>query len=386
RVTEKFVLRTGYGVSYFPRRMGQTNFPILQNNGYPAPNVFAPASVTMTTGFPAFVPFTIPSNGIIENAPLSNAYTITPRDLASPNVQSWNFAIQRALPHKFSLDVAYVGNKGTNNQSGYDLNASMVTGSGNNGRPLFQAFRKVTGATTALGTSTWYNGLQTKLDRRVGDGIFLTTSYTFSKGLNFTDDDGGLATNMNLMLNKGRMSDNRSHVFTQSYMMHLPFGKGKKWLNGGGAAGFLLGGWQFQGLLSMMTGNWFSPSVSGVNNAPGNADRPNWIAPIRYLGGAGPGQKFFDPASFATPAQNTLGNAGRNIIQGPGIVNLDAALHREFRVSEGKTLTLRVESFNFSNTPHYSNPNGNAQSPQFGEINGAEQDQRQYQIGLTFRF
>lgn len=386
RVNEKFVMRTGYGMSYFPRRMGQFNFPILQNNGYPAANAFVPAAVTMTTGFPAFVPFSVPSNGIIENAPLSNGYNITPRDLASPSVQSWNFAIQRALPHKFSLDVAYVGNKGTNNQSGYDLNASMVPGSGNNGRPLFRTFGKATGATTALGTSTWYNGLQMKLDRRVGDGIFLTTSYTWSKGLNFTDDDGGLATNMNLMLNKGRMSDNRTHVFTQSYMMDLPFGKGKKWLNGGGAAGFLFGGWQFQGLLSMMTGSWFSPSVSGVVNAPGNADRPNWIAPIRYLGGAGPGQKFFDPSSFATPAQNTLGNAGRNIIQGPGIVNLDAALHREFRVSEGKTLTLRVESFNFSNTPHYSNPNGNAQSPQFGEINGAEQDQRQYQLGLTFRF
>ena len=71
---------------------------------------------------------------------------------------------------------------------------------------------------------------------------------------------------------------------------------------------------------------------------------------------------------------------------GPGIVSLDAALHREFRVREGMSLALRVESFNFSNTSHYSNPNGNRQSPQFGEINGAEQDQRRYQIGLTLRF
>jgi hypothetical protein len=81
-----------------------------------------------------------------------------------------------------------------------------------------------------------------------------------------------------------------------------------------------------------------------------------------------------------------LGNAGRNIIQGPGIVSLDAALHREFRVREGMSLALRVESFNFANTPFYNNPNGNAQSPQFGEINGARQEQRQYQLGLTLRF
>jgi hypothetical protein len=149
---------------------------------------------------------------------------------------------------------------------------------------------------------------------------------------------------------------------------------------------WLVVGWQFHGLLSMMTGTWLSPSVSGVVNAPGNADRPNWVSPIQYLGNKGPGQKYFDVSSFAVPAQNTLGNAGRNIIQGPGMVNLDGALHREFRLSEGMNLALRVESFNLSNTPHYNNPNGNAQSPQFGEINGAEQDQRQFQIGLTLRF
>ncbi len=385
RMRDDTVIRTGFGVSYFPRRMGQTNYPILQNNGFPAANAFTATTVTMTTGFPSFTVVPTPSDGIIRNPPLTSNYGVTPRDLASPYVQSWNFAIQRALPWKLSLDVAYVGNKGVNNQTSSNLNASLIPGSGNAGRPQFGQFRRTADTSMPLGTSTWYNGLQIKLDRRVGDGLFLTTAYTWSKGLNYADDDGGLGINMNPRLNKGRMGDNRTHVFTQSYMWTLPFGKGQRYANSGAAA-WVFGGWQLQGLLSMMTGSWFSPTVSGVVNAPGNADRPNWVAPIRYLGGAGPGQKFFDPASFAIPAQNTLGNAGRNIIQGPGIVNLDAALHREFRVREGMSLALRVESFNFSNTPHYNNPNGNRQSPQFGEINGAEQDQRQYQIGLTLRF
>jgi hypothetical protein len=385
RFDDKTVVRTGFGISFFPRRMGQFNFPILQNNGYPAPNAFAPSEVTMGTGFPSFVPFDIPSNGVIQNAPLTTNVNITPFDLASPYVQSWNFAIQRALPWKFALDVAYVGNKGVNNQTGFDINASMIPGSGNNGRPLFQQFRRVAATSLPVGTSTWYNGLQMKLDRRVGDGFFITTSYTFSKGLNYSEDDGGLAINMNTALNKARMNDNRTHVFTQSYMWSLPFGKGKRWAQSGAVA-WLAGGWQIQGLFSAMTGTWFSPSVSGVVNAPGNADRPNWVAPIRILGGTGPGQKYFDPASFAIPAQNTLGNAGRNIIQGPGIGNFDAALHRNFQVRERMQLALRIEAFNSTNTAHYNNPNGNAQSPQFGEINGAEQDQRQFQIGLTLRF
>lgn len=385
RFDEKTVIRSGFGISFFPRRMGQTNYPILQNNGYPAANTFVSSAVTMTTGFPIFVPVPIPANGVIENAPLTSNYGITPQNLASPYVQSWNFAIQRALPFKLSLDVAYVGNKGVNNQTGYNLNASLVPGSGNNGRPLFQAFRRTADASIPVGSSTWYNGLQVKLDRRVGDSLFLTTAYTWSSALNYADDDGGYATNISKALNKGRSTDNRVHVFTQSYMWQLPFGKGKKFANSG-VAMWLAGGWEFQGLLSMMTGSWFSPSVSGIVNAPGNADRPNWVGPIQYIGDAGPGQQFFAKEAFATPAQNTLGNAGRNIIQGPGIVNLDAALHRNFQIKEGMQLALRVESFNFSNTPHYSNPNGNAQSPQFGQINGAEQDQRQYQIGLTLRF
>lgn len=190
---------------------------------------------------------------------------------------------------------------------------------------------------------------------------------------------------MNVPLNKGRMNDNRTHVFSQSYMWALPFGKGKKWAQSG-AANWIAGGWHFQGLLTFMSGTWFSPSVSGIVNAPGNADRPDWVAPVRYLGATGPGQKYFDISAFRIPAQNTLGNAGRNILSGPGISNLDAALHRDFRISERINSTLRVEAFNFSNTPHYNNPNGNVQSPQFGEINGAEQDQRQFQIGLTIRF
>jgi hypothetical protein len=385
RVTDKTVVRTGYGVSYYPRRMGQTNFPILQNNSFPAPNAFAPANVTMTSGFPAFAPFAVPDSGIIQNPPLTNNYGVTPWDLASPYVQSWNFAFQRALPWKLAFDMAYVGNIGINNQKGYNLNASLIPGSGNNGRPQFATLRRAADTTTVVGTNTWYHGMQLKLDRRVGDGFFLTTAYTFSKGLNFADDDGGLAIPIKVALNKGRMSDNRTHVFTQSYMWDLPFGKGKKLL-ANGPISYIAGGWQIQGLMSIMTGTWFSPSVSGVINAPGNADRPNWIAPIRYLGGTGPGQKFFDTSSFATPAQNTMGNAGRNIIQGPGIFNFDLALHRDFRIREGMSLSLRAESFNFTNTPHYNNPNGNAQSPQFGEINGAEQDQRQFQIGLTLRF
>ncbi|MEZ5399539.1 MAG: TonB-dependent receptor [Bryobacteraceae bacterium] len=386
RFNEKTVVRTGYGISFIPRFTAQFNFPILQNNGYPAANAFVPSDVRMSTGFPAFQNVEIPSDGIIRNPPLNSTFINTPRNLPTGYVQSWNVAVQRQLPGNFALDLAYVGNRGVNNQTTYDVNASMVPGSGNNGRPLFQAFRRVGTTNAQIGTNTWYHGLQVKFDRRFSQGLMVTTAYTWSKGLNYGEDIAGIAIPISVALNKGRMNDNRTHTFTQSYMYQLPFGKGQRWATSGPAA-WVVGGWELQGILSLMTGTWFSPSAAGsLLNAPGNAQRPDWIAPVNYLGGAGPGQKFFDISAFRNPAQNTLGNAGRNILVGPGIVNLDASLFRNFVLREGMGLTLRVESFNLSNTPHFNNPNGNIASVQFGEINGAAADQRQFQFGLTLRF
>jgi hypothetical protein len=386
RLNEKTVIRTGFGISFIPRRTAQTNFPILQNNGFPASNAFVASPVSMTTGFPTFRPFEIPQDGILRDPDLTSNFGSTPRFLPVGYVQSWNFAIQRALPGDFSAEVAYVANHGVNNQSEFNVNASLVPGSGNNGRPLFQQFRRVGNTTTFIGTHTYYQAVQMKLDRRFKAGFMLTTAYTFSKGLNFSEDNGGVSIPMNLRINKARMNDNRSHTFVQSYVYELPFGKGRRLVTQGPAA-WIAGGWQLQGILSLMTGQWFTATAQdSILNAPGNQQRVNVVGPIRYLKGTGPGEKFFDVTSFAAPLQNTLGNGGRNILVGPGIVNLDASLFRDFRIKEGMTVTLRAESFNFSNTPHFNNPVGGINSPQFGEINNAEQDQRQFQFGLTLRF
>ena len=87
------------------------------------------------------------------------------------------------------------------------------------------------------------------------------------------------------------------------------------------------------------------------------------------------------------PAQNTLGNGGRNIVTGPGLVNLDFSVFRRFPLPhEGMDLTLRVESFNFFNTPHFNNPQGNINNSNFGRVTSAQEDQRGFQFGLTLRF
>jgi len=117
-------------------------------------------------------------------------------------------------------------------------------------------------------------------------------------------------------------------------------------------------------------------------NAPGNGNRPNLTGKPDILGFVGRGEKYFDVTKFSAPATATFGNVGRNVLGGPGLVNLDFSLFRKFPLTERLALELRIESFNFTNTPHFNNPNTTLGSAGFGEVTTAVQDQRQVQFGL----
>ncbi len=400
RLDEKTVIRTGYGISFINRIMGQQNFPVKQNNAFVSPNSFTPSG-QMADGFPAFQEFTIPDNGIIdlglpENALFArqNFGWVNP-DIRRPYVQSWNFAIQRTLPQHFTLDLAYVGNHGVNNQSGWEYNGAMVPGTGNASRPLNILFGRTQNTGTRIGTHTYYNALQMKLNRRFRNGFSMTNSYTWSKALNFSDDTGGLSVDRILgafMTNKGRMNQDRRHIWTSSYTYELPFGKGKQFLQNGPGK-WILGGWQLQGIVSAMSGEPFTISAPGSTlNAGGNAQRADVVGTPRRIGDiAGPSGTglWFTTDAFAIPEQGTLGNAGREIFDGPGLFNWNFSVFRNFPVpqlGEGGSLTLRVESFNFTNTPHFNNPVSNVANGNFGRVQSASNDQRQFQFGLTLRF
>ncbi|HSH16726.1 MAG TPA: TonB-dependent receptor, partial [Verrucomicrobiae bacterium] len=350
-------------------------------------------------GFPAFRRFAIPSDGIIdlnlpENALFARQnFGNVDTDARRAYVQSWNFAIQRSLPGDLVLDLAYVGNHGVNNQSNWDINAGRIPGAGNAGRLLNPLYGRNNTTNTRIGTHTYYNSLQIKLDRRFASGFGLTTAYTYGKALNFSDDNGGLSVHgLAFATNKGRQGTDRTHVYTQSYTYELPFGKGKRFAQTGAGA-WLLGGWQLQGILSLMTGEPFTVTANGsLLNAPSNQQRADVVGTPRIVGDiAGPSGTglWFTTDAFAPPAQNTLGNAGREIIDGPGLVNWDFSVFRRFplpKLREGADLTLRIESFNFSNTPHFQNPEGNVNNVNFGRVRGADEDARLFQFGLSLRF
>lgn len=359
------------------------NYPVKQNTAFNAANSYSAAG-SIAAGFPAPLPVVIPDSGVIPNAPAQN-YISLPPDLRQGHLNTWNIALQRQLPGSFAFEAAYVGNYTVGTLNNVNINAGQVPGQGAAGQPLNIKFGLRSAVTRWSRFSQTYNGLQVKLDRRYMQGLGITTAYTFSKGINYADDNGGLAIPINFAMNRGRMGQDRTHRYVQSVNYELPVGTGRRWLTSGWA-GNLLGGWQANGTLSIYSGTpvTFSYSATGLN-APGNSQRANITGPIRVLGDIGPGRKWFDTTTFSIPAAATFGNAGRNTLSGPGYWNLDLSLSKRFNITERFRAELRGEAFNLTNTPHFNNPTSALDSTQFGEVRSAF-GERQIQLGIKLLF
>ncbi len=201
RWNEKTVFRVGFGLSYvpFPDNDYAYNFPVKQNNSFNGNCSFCPAVLPngqiakLEVGFPPPRAAVVPANGIIANADVNQDYLVINKNFREAYVESWNFAIQRALPHNFSLDVAYVGNHGVDQAARFNLNASTTIGADTAGQPLVQAFgRKANTTLLFTGYSSSYNSLQVKLDKRYSGGLAMTTSYTYSKALGYQSEEAAL--------------------------------------------------------------------------------------------------------------------------------------------------------------------------------------------------
>jgi hypothetical protein len=335
----------------------------------------------MAAGFPPRLATDIPSNGVIlGNTPylLSQLVHAIPLDYREAYVQSWNLAVQRQLPMNFTLEAAYVGNHTVRAPITYDLNAGMIFNAGAAGRPLFQRFGKNTDAVQRYaGYSNNYNSLQVKFDRRFSNGFLLTTAYTYGKALGYSGEVDGLWNYIQPRRSYARLGFDREHTFVQSYLYELPFGKGKRWLQSGPGR-WVLGDWQLNGVLTLMTGRPMTFGTTVSANTPGSSQTPDQTGPVNILHRvAGPGGSvtWFDTAPFTQPLDADgrtphFGNMGRNNIDGPGLGNLDLSLFRRFQVTERLKGELRFESFNFTNTPAFANPNTTVGSADFGKVTG----------------
>jgi hypothetical protein len=403
RANNATVIRTGFGVSYtpFPDNTYAYNFPVKQNNQYVSgASNYQPAVTgngqffSMATGFPAPQLAVIPSNGIITNPSLTQSNIVIPKNYKNPYVESWNFSVQRSLPAHFTLDVAYVGNHGVRTAATYNLNVPNTVsqmGIGLAGRPLYQKFGRTVDTTMYFtGYSSMYNGLQVKLNRRFYNGLSITTAYTMAKGMSFqTGDDGGIWTYINPRRSYARTDFDRKQTFVQSYVYDLPFGVGRKWLHSGILAK-TIGGWQLNGILTLMTGTPMTFGANGTSlNTPGSPQTADQVAEVTKLYGintpAKGGSPWFSQASFAQPTGVRFGTSGRNNLSGPNFFNADASLFKIFNFTEKWKMELRGEAFSVTNTAQFSNPTTDVSNSNYGYITGAG-GARGLQLGAKISF
>ncbi len=386
RFNDKTVIRGGFGTTIipFPNNSYAFNFPVKQNNQFNPPNSFGTAG-SMAAGFPAPIIFNIPANGIIDaNLPVlrNTGLFSVPSSLQEGKIHSWNVAFQRELWWGITAEAAYVGNVGRGIITPIDINAGLVPGQDNNGRPLFQKFGRTASATSWIPTDSTYHSLQVKADRRFNKGLLVNVSYTFGRAINYSDDNNGLSTPANFELARGRANFDRRQLFSTNFVWQVPFPN-----NTNSFLKAILGGWQLTGIFVAQSGTAIGFTANNATlRAPGNTQRPNLNGDPKVLGNIGPGEIYFDTSVFSAPAANTFGNMTRNdSITGPGYVNLDGAIFKRFQLTERFQAEVRADVFNVTNTPHFNNPNGGFGSATFGQVTGAF-GQRLVRFGARLSF
>jgi hypothetical protein len=405
RLDNRTVIRAGYGISYDPLPMSRVfrdPYPLTVVQDFPGPNSYTPSG-SLTTGIPLFTGpdlstgrATVPATALISRSPFA-------AELHRGYIQSWNFTIERELPAQVLLTAAYVGTGTTHQFVDHELNAAPP-GGGTAGRALYALFGRTAATVFEDGwLSSHYHSLQLSLNRHFAEGLLVKLSYTWSKAIDWADDDGRVGLLFNwapvLRRNEARSGFDVPQNFEAAWVYELPFGTGKR-MGHKGPANWILGNWQLNGTFSAYAGTPFTVTASGASlNAPGNTQTADQVLPqVRFLGGIGPNTPYYDPTAFRAVTDVRFGSTGRNILRGPGVMNVNLSAFRNFRISERVNLQFRAESYNSTNTPHFANPSTNVSNARFDasgnvvslgnflSITSANTDQRQFRLGLRMSF
>jgi Carboxypeptidase regulatory-like domain/TonB dependent receptor-like, beta-barrel len=407
RLTDKSVLRAGYGITVDPyptARPLRSPYPVVIFSDHIAAS--RQYSGTLATGIPPIVRPDL-SSGIIDIPPTIGTRTIEKGDFKRGYIQSWNFTYEHQLPLSMVGSVGYVGTRSIHQFATIELNTAPA-GGGTAGLE----FNKKFGRTASTGLhSPWqtslYDSLQATVDRRFSGGLFMKNAYTWSKAIGYNANSGEgccTFTHPSVMHRQRAIQDyDRTHMFKSAWIWELPFGANKRWAQEGfGKA--VLGGWQVNGIFSAYSGTPFTVTASGTSlNSPVGTTQvaDQVLSEVKKLGDVGPGVPFFDPLAFRQVTEVRFGNVGRNSLRGPGFGGVDFGLFRAFRVSEDVEIQFRADASNLTNTPHFNNPvdaNRNASNMTFNpdgslqstgnfmSITSARPDERQFRFGLRISF
>ncbi|MGH9843326.1 MAG: TonB-dependent receptor domain-containing protein, partial [Blastocatellia bacterium] len=356
---EKTVLRTGYGIYYDQSALAPSeglyfNAPYFDLNFYvtiPEFNLF----LTLYDPFPKSFPPIFADSAFGFDRNRRTAY-----------VQHWNLSLQQQLGRSRVAELAYVGSKGTKLLTSRDINQPRPSTLPRNPRPL--PFLDEINYQESTGNSN-YHSLQARIQQRLDVGLSLLGAYTWAKSI---DNGSGIFASAgdpnfpqdsyNLRAERGRSNFDVAHRFSLSYTYELPFARKNR----------LLGGWQTAGIVTLQTGRPFTVALlsefdnsnTGRSNLGfGANDRPNLVGNPK-LDNPTP-ERWFNTAAFAIPPFGSFGNAGRNILDGPGYRNVTFSILKNTALRESLDLQFRAEFFNLFNHPNFNLPDNFVGSPSF---------------------
>jgi hypothetical protein len=371
------VLRGGYGI-YYNQGALATSEGLYFNPPYFNLSVYFPdprlPPLTLADPFPATFPVFIPQS--------ATAYQ---RDLQTPWMEHWNVNVQRQLGASRAIEFAYVGSRGHDLISARDLNQPAASPIPGNLRPN-PFFADITLIESRA--SSEYNALQIKYQQRAAHGLSLLLAYTFGKS---TDDASGFFTSTgdpNFPQNSldpgaehGPSSFDVRNRFSGSVAYELPLGT-NPWLRD----------IEVQAVVSIQSGRPFTvslrPDIDNSNTGRSNLgfgynDRPNVTGDATLDSPAA--ERWFDTAAFSLPAFGTFGNAGRNILTGPGYASVNLAVIKYVPLGSSVRLQLRAEAFNLLNRTNLDLPDAFFGSPTFGQVLSAGSPRR-IQFGVRAVF
>ena len=389
------VIRGGYGISYEPYPLAASflfPYPVMVSQDFIGSSTFLPFG-PIERGIPAIATPDL-STGVVTLPLTATTQTLLPGKFSRGYIQSFNFTLEREMKWGFIGSVGYVATRTIHQMSSINVNAAEP-GGGAAGRPLSARFGRRVDLTVIQPFQTGtYDSLQARLDRRLTSGLSTKIAYTFGKAINWTDDSaGGLFFNAPSALARNRALANydRPHNFRWAWIFEMP----PRFARGSAAAKVLLSGWQLNGIFSAYSGTPFTVSAANTSlNAPGNGQTADQVKPtVAKLGGIGRNTPFYDPAAFAPVTAVRFGSTGRNVLRGPGLVNVDLGLFRNFGLSERWRMQFRAEAFNFTNTPKFGNPASNVSGGGFMTVTSAlstsgsvEGGERAIRFALRFSF
>jgi hypothetical protein len=360
---------------------------------------------TATAPFTFTVPFIFPPNTSAGKSLRTMDYHIQ-----QPHLLSYNLTVDRQLPDKMSLTLAYAGSRGINLAQTVEGNPTIPQILPD-GRIFFPLNPPRTNPNFSnmefktAGGNSFYNSLQFGVAKQLSRGLQFQSSYTWGKIIDETQGEEGaedfLSSSIFSVWPTRRTIDRAAaqfdlrHVWRLNAIYQLPRPAA------GGVAGAVLNGWQMGGIFSLQSGYPFSPvlqtnqSRSGTNGTASGIDRPD-LVPGRsnsniIRGGA---DLYFDPTAFVLQSPGFLGTAGRNILRGPGLANLDLSFIKGTpigKLGESGKLEFRAEIFNILNHTNLGMPNntifnGASRNATAGQIASTSTKSRQIQLALRLLF